>query len=133
MSISTASILVDGTVATTGGTATTMIDKGSSLDSKKVILDDSSEFINATTIDFSIKDPKVNSGSPNGYTQARSSVKLSVPLGLDNSNRTVNTMTLSLSVDPETTDAEIGSMLVLGAQLLHDSDFTEFWTKQSVS
>jgi hypothetical protein len=54
-------------------------------------------------------------------------------LALDNGNRTVNTFTLSLSVDPETTDAEIESMLVLAAQLLHDSDFSDFWKKQSLA
>jgi hypothetical protein len=133
MSIESSAVLVDGTVATTGGTNTSVITKGQSLDSHKVILDDGAEFIDTSTIDFSIKDPKVNSGSPNGYTQARSSVKLSVPLALDNGNRTVNTFTLSLSVDPETTDAEIESMLVLAAQLLHDSDFSDFWKKQSLA
>lgn len=133
MSISTSSVLVGGTVATTGGTATTMIEKGNTLDNQKVILDDSAEFINATLIDFSVRDPKVNSGAPNGYTQARSSVKLSVPLALDNGNRTVNTVTIQLSVDPETTDAEVDAIRVLAAQLIHDSDFDEFWQKQSLS
>lgn len=133
MSIASSSILVDGTVATTGGTATGVLTKGGTLNETKVILDDSSEFIAQTSVSFVVKDPKVSASSPNGYTQARSSVKVSVPLALDNGNQTVNTINIILSVDPETTDAEIASLLVLSAQLLADSDFSDFWKKQSLA
>lgn len=133
MTILNASILVDGTVATTGGTATTFVSKGNTLNAHSAIVDDSSEFIAQSTCNFSIKDPKVSVSSPNGYTQARNTVKFNVPLALDNGNYTVNTLTIQLSVDPETTDAEIESMLVFGAQLLHDSDYSDFWKKQSLS
>lgn len=133
MAISTASVLKDGTVATTGGTATGVIEKGSTLNTLDVILDDSSEFIAQSTVHFTVKDPKVNAGSPNGYTQARNVVLLKVPLALDNGNYTVNTLSITLAVDHETTDAEIESMLVYGAQLLHDSDFSDYWKKQSLS
>lgn len=132
MSIENASILVDGTVATTGGTATTMLIK-SSQNGQHVILDDSSEFVNNVNISFTTKEPKVNSGSPSGYTQARSTCTMKYPLLLDNGNRTVNTLSLSLAVDQETTDAEIQSMLVAAAQMLHDSDFSDFWKKQALS
>ncbi len=133
MAISTSSILVDGTVATTGGTATSVIQKGNTLDQVVVVLDDGSEFINQTTVTFSIKDPKVNTGAPNGYTQARSNAKITKPLALDNGNRTVNSVNIQLSVDHETTDAEIQNLLVTAAQLLVDSDFSDFWKKQSFS
>lgn len=132
MSLSTASVLKDGTVATTGGTATTFIEKGSSLNYWEGIFDDSSEFISQSSISCTVKDPKVNSGSPNGYTQARSSITVKVPLLLDNGSYTVNTLRLELAVDHETTDAEIQSMLVYGAQLFHDTDFSDFWKKQSL-
>lgn len=134
MSIKTASVLVDGTVATTGGTATTLIDKGSSTKNNWVgILNDSSEFLNQTTVTFSIREPRVDSGAPNGYTQARSEVVVHVPLALDNGSYTRNTLRLSVAVDHETTDAEIESILVLGAQLLADSDFSDFFKKQALS
>jgi hypothetical protein len=133
MSIQSGAVLVGGTVATTGGTSTSFITKGGTLDSLKTILDDGAEFIAASTIDYQVKDPKVSTGAPNGYTQARTSVKLQVPLALDNGNRTINTFTLSLSVDPETTDAEVDAMRVLAAQLIHDADFDDLWQKQSLS
>jgi hypothetical protein len=133
MGIQTASILVDGTVATTGGSATTFITKGDTLNEKRVTLDDSSEFIANVNVQFSVSDPVKNAGAPNGYTQKRSTVKMLVPLALDNALYTMNTMTIQLSVDPETTDAEVESMLVSAAQLLHDSDFSDFWKKQSLA
>lgn len=132
MSLVTSSILKDGVVATTGGTATGMIDKGGTLEKWEGILDDGSEFISQSVCSFTIKDPKVNIGSPNGYTQARSTVTLKVPLLLDNGSYTVNTLSIQLAVDHETTDAEISTMLVYGAQLLADSDFSDFWKKQSL-
>ncbi len=133
MSILNASVNVDGTVATTGGTATTMVSKGTDLEKHDVILNDGSEFAAQTKISFSIKDPKVSSSAPNGYTQHRMNVKVLRPLLLDNGNYTVNSVTISFGVDHETTDAEIGSLRVLAAQLIHDSDFDDFWTVGSVS
>jgi hypothetical protein len=132
MTIQSSSINVDGTVATTGGTATSLKKLGSSLERFNSYLDDGSEFLTRTEIDFTIKEPKVSVGAPNGYTQQRSNVKILVPLVLDNGNLTVNTLTISLAVDHEMTDAEIESMLVLGAQILHDSDYSDFWKNQAL-
>jgi hypothetical protein len=131
MSISAASVNVDGTVATTGGTATTFISKD--LTKGEYILDDSSEFLNQTEVVFTTKIPKVNASSPNGYTQARNQALLKKPLLLDNGDYTMNTGGVFLNVDHETTDAEIQSMLVLIAQLAHDPDFADFWKKQARS
>jgi len=133
MALTTASVLKDGTVGTTGGTATGFITKGIALGIYEAIIDDSSEFLTQSTVTFTTKDPKVNAGSPNGYTQARSQVTLKVPLELDNGEHTVNTLRIELSCDHEATDAEIESMLVYGAQFLADSDFSDFWKKQSIS
>lgn len=133
MGIQSGAVLVDGTVATTGGTSTSFITKGNTLNELDLLLDNSAEFIAQTKIKFTVAEPRVQSSAPNGYTQARSICKLLVPLALDNGNTTINTLEIRLSCDHETTDAEIQSMLVLGAQFLHDSDFSNFWKKQSLS
>lgn len=132
MSISAASVLKDGTVATTGGTATSLVTKGQDLSQILALLDDGSEFINQSTCLWTISDPKVKVGAPNGYTQARSTVILHSPLVLDNGNLTKNSLKIELSVDHEATDSEIQTLLVYGAQFLHDSDFSDFWKKQVV-
>lgn len=131
MSLKTASVLKDGTVATTGGTATGFIDKGTSNQGSTWtgILDDGSEFLNQSSVAFTVRDPRVQASAPNGYTQSRNSVVLKVPLALDNGGYTVNTLRMELSCDHEATDAEIQSMLVYGAQFLCDSDMSDFWKK----
>lgn len=133
MSLNSAAILVDGTVATTGGTSTNLLKISEGNDSFVAYLDDSSEFLATTTVTFTTSRPKVNTGSPNGYTQARCTAIIKKPLLLDNGEYTVNKVTITLSVDHETTDAEIESLLVSSAQLLHDSDFSNFWKKQSLA
>lgn len=131
MTIKDASVDVGTTISTSGGTATTFLDGGDDLDSHQVTLDDSSEFIDATSVSFTVKRPKVQVTAPNGYTQKRASVVIGRPLALDNDNRTVNTFRLELAVDPETTSAEIASLRELAAQVVFGSDFTDFWTNLS--
>lgn len=133
MSITNASILVDGTVAITAGTATTVLSKGGTLNQLKTYLDGASSYLAQTVMNWTVSDPVVNSGQPNGYTQKRSICKIIEPLALDNGNTTHNTLEIKLSVDPETTDAEIDSMIVMGVNALADSEFVEFWRAQSLS
>ena len=133
MSISTLSILVDGTITASAGTATSVISKGISGNVHPVILDDSSAFDAQTTYVFTAKEPKVSVSAPNGYTQKRSSVKILKPLALDNGNRTVNTGFVEISVDPETTAAELTTLKVELAQCIMDTDLDDFFEKQSLS
>lgn len=133
MSIKSASILSGATsVAASGGTATTMIDKGTT-DKTTVILDDSSEFALQTKMEFSVVDPAVSSGAPNGYTQARAKARLLKPLLLDNGNYTTNTGQVQFSWDPETTAAERTEMRYLLAQAIVDSDYDEFYNNNSLA
>lgn len=133
MSIQSSSILYDGTVSATGGTATTLKSKGGTNNELTVFLDDGSDFFDQKTVQFTVREPKVSASAPNGYTQARNKVRVMVPLALDNGNVTINTMEIHLNCDPETTDAEISTMLSLGGQLCTDSDFLEFWQKRSLA
>ncbi len=68
-------------------------------------------FIDRKTVEFSVKEPKVSSTAPNGYTQARRKVLIKEPLALDNGNYTTNTVSIEFSVDVETTDLEITDMV----------------------
>lgn len=130
MSIKNASVLLDGTVATTGGTATPVTVRSSN-GPVKAFLDDGSEFAVRKDLEFSVKEPKPSESAPNGYTQAREVFILKVPLLLDNGKITVNTLKIEMATDVETTDAERLTMRSLGAQALSDSDFTGFWDDQA--
>ena len=78
MSLIAASINVDGTVATTGGTATTFLSLGDSLSQHILLLDNSAAFIDQTTFEFSTKSPKVSASAPAGYTQKRATCLIRV-------------------------------------------------------
>lgn len=133
MAIANSSVLVDGTVAFSAGTATTVKELGRDLGQLNTYLDDGAAFSARTEVQFSTKDPKISATAPGGYTQARTTARLLKPKTLANGARTVNSVRLELSVDPETTAAEIESLLVLAAQILKDSDYADFWKKQSVA
>jgi len=132
MSIKTGTILSGATIAASGGTSVPLLSRGGNLGQVKVILDDGSQFLSQTEIDCSIKGPKVNTGSPSGYTQHRNIVKLSRPMTLSNGSRTINSITLNLGTDIELTDVDQRELRLLAAQVLTESSFEEFWIHQSV-
>jgi hypothetical protein len=132
MSIKTSTILVGGTSSSTGGTSTPLIMKSSGLNGEsKAILDDGSEFMDSTFLTFTTKDPVVNGGAPNGYTQQRSGIKVVVPLDLANGNHTTNTVSIAIAFDPETTESQVAALLEMGAQLFISAALDAFWKKQS--
>jgi hypothetical protein len=133
MSIENSSVLVDGTIAASAGTATPLLVLGNSLDTVKAQLDQDLDFLNSIAIEFSTKVPKVSNGAPNGYTKRRKRVKVVIPITLANGNVSSRTIILEHASDVESTPADIQSDLVLGAQLLSDSDFSDFWKQQSLA
>lgn len=132
MSIDAGTVLVGGTTSTTGGTSTGFIPKDGD-NPRRVILDDGSDFLDQTIITFTARDPQVNSGAPNGYTQQRSSVKVGKPKTLANSALTTNTASATIAFDIETTDAEKEELIEELVQLIRGSAFADFWKKQSMA
>jgi len=132
MPIKTGTIKTSALIAVSGGTDVSLLSRGGSLGTIKVILDDGSEYLNQTAMDFSIKEPKVNIGSPNGYTQMRNVLKITQPKVLSNGNSTLNSVTVNLGTDVETSNAEISELLQLASQVLTESSFDDFWQNQSV-
>lgn len=133
MSLRDSSINVDGTVATTGGTATTLKSKGNTLDRHDLLLDDGSTLGGQTVVSASVKSPKVSAGAPSGYTQARNTMYVKVPFTVPSTSLlTSQTIRMEIATDIETTDAQKLSLRVLAAQLLADSDYTAFWDDQTV-
>lgn len=131
MALRNSSVLVDGTVATTGGTATTLLTKDSNAGRHDLVLDDGTTLSGQTLISASYKPPKVNSSSPSGYTQGRNTVYIQVPFTVPSTSLlTSNTVRIEFSTDIETTDAVKLSMRVLAAQMLTDSEFVNYWDNQ---
>ena len=131
MSLSGATILIDGTVATTGGTSQALATLGDSENKHRLFIDDGSEYSARYTLEFATKEPKVSETAPNGYTQMRNTCLVKAPITPSGGAATVNTIKIEVAVDPATTDAQKLSLRVIAAQLFHDSDFLEWWDNQS--
>jgi hypothetical protein len=133
MTIEALSINVDGTPAFTGGTATSVLEMSNSNLSKRIALDDSTEFLAQTNLTFSKQDPKVVASAPNGYSQGRSKVTMIVPLLLDNGKLTESGWVLEHRSDVELTDAERLTQRINFAQLIVNSALDDFYNKRALS
>jgi hypothetical protein len=133
MSIKTASVAIGATYAPTGGTATAITPLATSnTDISAFVATTGVMASTRTEIVFSGKVPKVSASGPGGYTQGRSSVLVKQPKTLANAARTINTASVSLSIDPETTAAEVTALKSLLINLINDADFDQFWLNQAV-
>jgi hypothetical protein len=134
MSIASSSVNIDSSPSFTGGTATTLKTKDNSDGRTHIVfLDDGADLLSQKTAEFSYLPPKVQASAPNGYTQARNKVRIKAPFVLDNGERTTNTITIEVACDYEVTAAERLTLLNWAAQILLDSDYTEFWDDQSIA
>jgi len=134
MTIRNASIPVGATFSPSGGSATTIIPINSDSASLRAFVGSSGvTALDRTECIFTGKTPKVSSQAPGGFTQGRASVKIIVPKILATAKRTLNTGTIELSIDPETTTEEVDAMRSLLINFLNDTDFAQLWLNQSTN
>ena len=133
MSLISSTVLVDGTVSATGGTSRTFKSLGDNGSEHKMFIDESLSYSLRKEVDFSTRAPKVSPSAPGGYTQGRRKAFIRIPRTFANGNRTVDTVMMEVSTDVEATDAEIQTYLGIAAQVLTDSDYTDFWTDLSLA
>lgn len=133
MALKNASISTDATaISATGGSADTL-ESISDDSSKHSLYYGTGGFLGRSVVEFSKSEPQANASTPSGYTQARCTLVLKTPKVLANSETTINTLRLTHATDVETTDAEKLEMVRIVAQMLGLSDFSNFWTNQSLS
>jgi len=134
MPISNAIIKMDATAigAVTGGTSETLKSLGDSLKQHDIHYGGGTS-LNRNTISFESVEHQASSGAPGGTTQERSSLIVRVPLTLANDAKTTNSLRISLSVDPETTEADRLDLMLTGAQLLGNTDFAAFWKDRTMT
>lgn len=126
-----ASIPVGATFAPTGGTATSLKTKKMVGNAHVLYLDEGNPLSAQTTFGAISREPTANSGSPGGYTQARSLITIVVPVTLADGSVSSRTLKIEQSVPRETAAADKASLRELGMHVLSDADFTEFWDEQS--
>lgn len=121
------------TVAASGGTDVTLVSLG--VQGNKNTLTFSTDTSNLTRriVEFSVKPYSVSESAPGGYTQQRNTILLKTPKTLANLSRTINTGKFELAIDPETTAAEIESMVECMAQVIGSAAFLAFFTTQNLN
>lgn len=132
MSFEGSSILKDGTVATTGGTAKT-IAKLSNFGSTFTGYFDGTDFLSRINLMATAKAPKISSSSPDGYTQMRNTISLKMPFVLASGETTIVTLRMEQSSSVEMSAAEKKTLRVYGAQLLTEAAYDEYWDNQGVA
>lgn len=137
MSINGGTVKPDATtfVVPTGGASAVALIAGYAKSLGKVVahLTGESDFLTRTSIEFSVKDPVAQVSAPGGYTQIRQTVFIKVPMTLANGNRTVNTLSITMSRDPEFDATDTMSLRLLGCQALGDADLDEFFTVNNLA
>jgi len=133
--LANANVNVDATsIAPTGGTSTALASIGDSLNKHALFLATSGvEFKDRVTFDFTTKAPSITSGSPSGFTQARSGIVLKFPITLATGERIVNTARVEIATDVETTTAEKVNIRYYLSQLLSDIETDDFCNNQSLA
>lgn len=128
MSLTTLTLLESATVSATGGTSMPMTSIGGSENKNTLIVDADTDLRTQRSITFTVRRPKVQASAPNGYTQGRCTALIKIPRLLANGKITVDTVSIQVSADVETTVAQKTEMLKLGAQALFDSETLAAWT-----
>lgn len=133
MSFQNGTIAQGGTLSVTGGTAKTLKSLGSSVGSNSLYIDEDTDATTRRTVSVTAKAGSASANAPGGFTQDRVSISYKQPKILANLARTVNTVRIEVSVDPETTDAERAALREEAAQFLFDVDFVDLFTKCNAS
>lgn len=133
MSIRNASIPVGATWAPTGGTATPIVMISSDSSSARAFIGTTGVTpLTRSEVQFASKPAKTSANAPGGFTQGRSSAKVVTPKVLTNLARTLNTGTIEISLDPETTSVELAALKSNLVNVLMDADFDQLWLNQSI-
>jgi hypothetical protein len=121
------------TVAASGGTDTVLSSLGIQGNKNTLIFSTDTANLTRRLLEASVKPYAVDDSKPGGFTQQRSKTVLKQPKVLANGKRTLNTATYELSVDPETTAAEIEQMQETMGQIVGSAAFLALYTTQNLN
>lgn len=133
MSISTLSLQKNATGGTTtGGTAMALASDGVSVKNGIHVADMAeTNFLVRTNLTLKTRNPAKQSDGT--YSKAKRYATIVVPKAIASGEVVFNLVRIETEAHPETTDAELTNLFMLGAQLLTDSDLTAFFKTGSLA
>lgn len=129
MAVNNSTIMVGGTVSTTGGTSTAFVLNGAQVAGGVQVVDSTStNAITRASITFrTIKSAVVDAVTGLFTGKTKRQAQLVRPKVLASGRVAFPLIRIELETHPEQTDAEVSALMSEGAQLLSDADFTQFW------
>lgn len=135
MGVQNATLLVGGTVSTTGGTSTAFVPNGAEVQGGIQVVDSTStNNVTRASITFrTIKQAALDMGTGVFTGKTKRQGQLVRPKVLANGRVVFPLVRIELEVHPEMSDAEVSALISEGAQLLVDADFNSFWKMGSLA
>lgn len=135
MGLQNATLLVGGTVSTTGGTSVAFVNNGSQVTGGIQVVDSSNtNAVTRASLTFrTIKTAVLDLVTGLFTGKIKRQAQLVRPKVTASGRVVFPLVRIEVEFSPENTDAEISALLSEGAQLLVDTDFTSFWKIGSVS
>lgn len=121
------------TVAATGGTDVTLVSLGIQGNTNTLAFSTDTNLATRRLVTFSVKPTAPNANSPGGQTMARNSINVKTPKTLASAERAINSVDITVSYHPETTQAEVEQMCETAAQMLGTSAFMAFQKDQNLN
>lgn len=135
MGLQNATLLVGGTVSTTGGTSVAFVNNGSQVTGGIQVVDaTNTNAVTRASLTFrTIKTAVLDLVTGLFTGKIKRQAQLVRPKVTASGRVVFPLVRIEVEFSPENTDAEISALLSEGAQLLVDTDFTSFWKIGSVS
>lgn len=133
MGLKSMSLLASATVAASGGTALAFAEDGVSIQNGlHLIVPADADYQTRRQVTVKYRPPTLNAKT-GSYGKDKKSISLALPMLLPDGSVVFNTIRLEREVHPSLSAANAAELCALGAQLLTDSDVTQFWATGSLS
>lgn len=132
MGLKTMSLLTGATVSASGGTALAFADNGVSIQNGvQLIVPADTDYQTRRQVTAKVKQPIVDSKT-GAYGKDRKTISLTKPQVLSDGKVIFNVIRIEREVHPSMAAADVLELNKLGAQLLIDTDLTDFWANGSM-
>lgn len=133
MGLKTMSLLAGATVSATGGTALAFAEDGQTIQNGvHLIVPADADYQTRRQVTAKYRPPTLDPKT-GAYSKDKKSISLALPLVLSNGQVVFNTIRIEREVHPSLSAANALELCKLGAQILTDSDTTDFWATGALS
>jgi hypothetical protein len=120
-----------GTNSVTGGTDVTFTSDGQTIQNGLHLINAAdTDYRTRASITAKYRQPSLTNGV---YSKDKKSLTLQMPILLESGVTVFNLIRIEREIHPETTAADALEFNIQGAQLLFDTDFTNFWSVGSMA